>query len=262
MHPDISEFSYGYAVTEAFVSGNAGKITAAPAFPSLLEEGRSGGGYDVRIERNGIPTFFQFKLSDCMVRATAYEARAGLLDPPFYRFHLRPTRTSQQRGLLLALERRGNSVFYVAPMFYLRDELNRAYFNRTVLAQSVFIRPSDIGDLPDDEPHHVAFSQPRPWYVLSEPVRMNKPVDIAGFNRTVQSVLREKGRDALSQSSLRQLAEVMLSVLHEEDQRWSVSVREMQTFDNPLRTIAYLSRTFFGCELLIVSESELATRRG
>ena len=254
MRPDISEFSYGYAVTEAFVSGLAGNITAAPAFPSLLQEGRSGGGYDVRIERNGIPTFFQFKLSDCMIRATAYEAQEGLLTTPFYRVHLRPTRTSQQHRLLLALERLGNSVFYVAPMFHLREELNQAYFARTVLTQSIFVRPSDIGDLPDDGPHHIAFKQPGLWYLLSEPVRMEKPVDVESFSRTMQRDLREKGREALTPSSLSRLTHAMLSLLREGNWRWSVSLRDVEAFDDPLRTVAYLSRTFFGCELLIVRE--------
>jgi hypothetical protein len=37
MNPGISEFSYGYAVTEALVRGKPG-LTAAPIFPSLVAD--------------------------------------------------------------------------------------------------------------------------------------------------------------------------------------------------------------------------------
>lgn len=43
MKPDISEFSYGYAVTEALIWDEGLPIVGAPIFPSLIEEGRSGG---------------------------------------------------------------------------------------------------------------------------------------------------------------------------------------------------------------------------
>jgi len=75
MKPDISEFSYGYVVTEALVRGFGTDISAAPVFPSLVAEGREGGGYDVRIEISGIPLFLQFKLSDYMKRNRANEVR-------------------------------------------------------------------------------------------------------------------------------------------------------------------------------------------
>ena len=92
MHPDISEFSYGYALTESLVAAAGHRIRAAPVFPSLIDEGRPGGGYDVHIPFAGFPLFLQFKLSHKMVRASAEEVKQGLLSNPFYRFHLRPTR--------------------------------------------------------------------------------------------------------------------------------------------------------------------------
>jgi hypothetical protein len=64
MNPDFSEFSYGYAVTEELVASLKATVVAAPIFPSLYEEGKKGGGYDVKIPLSGKPIFLQFKLSN------------------------------------------------------------------------------------------------------------------------------------------------------------------------------------------------------
>ena|SRR2546425_11388435 len=80
MRADISEFSFGYAVTEALAQRWRPNLTAAPVFPSLLEEGKV--GYDVKLQRRGVPIFLQFKVSERMVRATAREVREGLLNVP------------------------------------------------------------------------------------------------------------------------------------------------------------------------------------
>jgi hypothetical protein len=43
-------------------------LKVAPVFPSLIQEGRTGGGYDVLLEP-GFPLFLQFKISQYMARA-------------------------------------------------------------------------------------------------------------------------------------------------------------------------------------------------
>jgi hypothetical protein len=145
VRPDISEFSFGYAVTEALADRWRPLLTAAPAFPSLLQEGLPGGGYDVKLERRGIPIFLQFKLSDCMVRSTAVEVQQGLLATPFYRMHVRPARHSDQHQMLCDLEATGATVRYVAPLFHLTAEFNDAYLSGRILERAIFLRPSAIG---------------------------------------------------------------------------------------------------------------------
>jgi len=71
MTPDISEFSYGFALTHELIALAGEPLRAAPIFPSLIEEGRAGGGYDVHLDVPGFPLFLQFKRSDCMVRRSA-----------------------------------------------------------------------------------------------------------------------------------------------------------------------------------------------
>jgi hypothetical protein len=51
METRLTEFSYGYCVTEELANGMGPVLKAAPYFPSLLAEGKPGGGFDVRIQR-------------------------------------------------------------------------------------------------------------------------------------------------------------------------------------------------------------------
>jgi hypothetical protein len=155
MRPLLSEFSYGYALTEELASGAFGTLVGAPIFPSLIQEGQPGGGYDLQLPLVGMPLFLQFKLSDRMVYRSAAEWKT--FKKPYYRMHIRPARHSDQHQLLLDLENTGEEVYYVAPEFHTTEELNTHYAVSTVAANSVWFRPSDIGILPDNDDHYVAF---------------------------------------------------------------------------------------------------------
>ncbi len=171
MKPDISEFSYGYAVTESFIWDTTLPVVGAPIFPSLIMEGRAG-GYDVAIPFEGVVLFLQFKLSHYMVRNSAFESRGGYLSMPFYRMHLRPRRHSRQHDMLLELEASGHPVLYAAPKFHRSHELNRAYLRRTIVQQSLLISPSIIGSLSDDGEHHLSFRNGSPVYLCSKPKKI------------------------------------------------------------------------------------------
>src|SRR5262245_45681687 len=145
MNPDFSEFSYGYAVTEEMVASLKAVIIGAPIFPSLYEEGKKGGGYDLKIPLAGKPIFLQFKLSDYLKKRSAKEHQQGKLRVPYYRMHLRPLRHSDQHNLLLDLDTSGETVFYIAPEFHLPEELNDHYLRKRVVQNSVAFRPRDIG---------------------------------------------------------------------------------------------------------------------
>ena len=132
MTPDISEFSYGFALTQELIK-IADPLRAAPIFPSLIEEGRAGGGYDVNLDIPGFPLFIQFKRSDCMKRRSAREAAPPFnLNPPFYRMKITERSRSAQHEMLLDLDDGTNEVFYAAPLFHTVEELNAAYGSVTV----------------------------------------------------------------------------------------------------------------------------------
>src|SRR5579863_6114902 len=127
MTPEISEFSYGFALTNEIVGWAS--LKAAPIFPSLIEEGKKGGGYDVKLDMPGVPLYLQFKRADCMTRRSAREIRKheALLSVPFYRFSITESGKSDQHTLLLALDDGTNEVFYAAPRFHELAEINQAW---------------------------------------------------------------------------------------------------------------------------------------
>ncbi|NIG76519.1 hypothetical protein F3J34_23390 [Klebsiella sp. Ap-873] len=170
MKSQFSEFTYGYTLVEE-LSRTFG-FRSVPTFPSLIDEGRDGGGYDVGLNIDGLPFFLQFKRTDFLSRANAshYTTFRG----SYYRFNLHAQRHSKQHELLLHLENSGNPVFYVAPKFHKSVELHDNYFNSSISINSIWIQPSSIGKLPDDDEHSICFnkseshvyfcSEPRPIY--------------------------------------------------------------------------------------------------
>ncbi|MDP3749714.1 MAG: hypothetical protein Q8Q88_22005 [Phenylobacterium sp.] len=171
--PEISEFSYGFALTNELVRW--AELSAAPIFPSLIEEGGPTGGFDVKLDRPGAPLYLQFKRSECMFRRSAREWKAvtaagGDLALPYYRFAITEALKSDQHELLLELDNAPNLVFYAAPRFHEISEINAAWQAEAVSARSVFVAPSQVGSL-DEERHSVAFDGMQTW-VCTEPRQM------------------------------------------------------------------------------------------
>lgn len=258
MKPDISEFSYGYALTEALIWDTGLPITAAPILPSLIEEGQSG-GYDVGIQFNGLLLFLQFKLSHFMTRGTAFETQQGLLDIPFYRMHLRPARHSRQHAMLLDLEATGEIVFYAAPKFHLPSELNTAYLSRSMIQRSFFIRPSTIGLLPDEWDHHVSFRDGFPVYFCSEPTKVRGEENSETAFKELHDIIEHNGYKKYDAPALDKLSEQMLSIIL----RHQISLRratfgaeyshKLKKDMKPIEKLRYLSRTYFDCEPVVVT---------
>jgi len=253
--PDISEFSFGYAITESLIRNSPFPLQAAPLFPSLVQEGRAG-GYDVRIPFSGFPLFLQFKLSDCMVRNSAYESQQGVLYPNFYRMHLRPTRYSQQHPMLLDLEADGNAVYYVAPIFHTNNKLNQTYLNDRMVECSLFIRPSEIGRLPDDNNHHISFKQSGSIYFCSKPKKIRERNEKEDFWHQLYELKRENGKIDGSEESIKQLLEKLLSVVekHRYHLAWFKRPEEFSKLIQmpPLFQIGYITRSILECELFVV----------
>lgn len=254
MKPDISEFSYGYAVTEELVAKHKARIVAAPAFPTLYKEGKAGGGYDVKIPIRGTPVFLQFKLSDCLQTRNAKEHRSLSLKLPYYRMHLRPLKHSQQHQLLLDLENSGESVYYIAPEFRTPTELNRHYLARDVIASSAAFAPSAIGSLPDEDEHYVVFEKGAAygWRCSDDPRQVERtalPVQL--------DMLRAKGR-RLGEEGLSELIRKMVSVIRECTASLDLphasqaDVEAIESQRVPLESVGYLARTYFSSELIII----------
>lgn len=243
MRPDISEFSFGYALTNELVARFHLGSVGAPVFPSLVEEGEV--GYDVALP--GIPVFLQFKLSDPMVRGTALEAsRLGL---PYYRMHLRPRRHSNQHELLLRLEAAGNEVYYVAPEFHTPADLNLAYDSGTVVDRAAFWRPRDIGSLVDDADHYIAFQvRGTVGYFCSEPREIPRTPALPLLENHLPIQAREHGQRS-SPEYWRRLAALLLSTYR--NLQWLAPVGQAsRRLQDPRDQAAFLAQSLYGCALL------------
>lgn len=217
-----------------------------------------GGGYDLELDREGtVPLFLQFKLADCMTRRTCREFRSGRLPLPCYRMHLRPKRFSRQHELLCDLQDRGEEVFYVAPAFHQPTELNIAYRNGQIRQRSLWLKPKDIGALPDSKDHHVSFRLPALWHLFSDPVEFKAPIDFEAFDEHMWRRVRAQSRTPLREL-LPRIAENVSSVADmreyiEESEK--AALREIMVDRPLLSTIAHYASVILECRLLLIGPS-------
>lgn len=186
-----TEFSFGYAFTENLIRSLATGPIGAPIFPNLLQEAQL--GYDVRIDLPGCPVFFQYKLPELMVRETAAEIAQHALpgiSVPFFRMPLMRRDLSDQHKLLIGLEKQfPDAVFYVAPVLPDVNSFDAAYKSAHVHQQSVFFSPGDIGALPDDKHHVVAYCNAGTAWMCSEP----RELEARGFEAIDERVRAHLG---------------------------------------------------------------------
>lgn len=250
MRAFFSEFSFGFAVTHELVTRVGRFRVGAPRFPSLVAEGREGGGYDVSLGIVGFPLFLQFKVSERMIRSTAREW--DVFQDPYYRFKLHAPRHSDQHQLLLDLENDGNSVYYAAPEFHHAEVLNEAFINQSVIDSTAFFSPAAIGPLPDQEEHAVVFLENRPvGYLCSERKeveRAAKGQEILGEmeRRTHQEQPRQFTEEFL-RGFADDIREIVANRIRIEPAVLDEAIIEM----DPLDQIAYLSHTFFDAEFMV-----------
>ena len=260
MRPLVSEFSFGYALTEEMASGRFGTLNGAPIFPSLYSEGKTGGGYDLKLPFTGIPIFLQFKLSHYLKTRKAKEW--NLYGQPYYRMHLRPLKYSDQHNLLLDLEKSGKLVFYVAPIFYTSNELNQYYSTNTVSSNSIFFKPSNIGPLPDHNEHYVAFSSSSSFgYLCSEEPKKIKATLKTDF---ISGILKLPNEDFKSIDSefFRSLSNSIQKYLIEKlNLREDIVLikekfleKNISDLISEATILTYLTRTYFNAEVIIISK--------
>jgi hypothetical protein len=253
MKPEISEFSYGYALTSNLVDRYDLKSAGAPIFPSLYEEGKTG-GYDVELPK--IAWFVQFKLSDCLKRGNA--RHAALIGVPHFRFEIRPARYSAQHQLLLDLEADGKDVFYCSPAFHTMSELNDAFRTGAVAARTVFVAPSFIGPLADPDDHDVAFVVgPGGVWFCSEPKEIRHETAEAIFIPSATRQRKFQPRPHRYDQFFTDLGEELMQVYEKSNARHrdidTGSLRPVRPVIGPSRFAAYASQVLFGCQLFVTA---------
>jgi hypothetical protein len=194
MKAHFSEFTYGFSLVSELASALG--CAAVPIFPSLIEEGKDGGGYDVEMGVGAVPLYLQFKLSEHLKTNNAKEAKhhSGYISAPYRRFHITSSKWSKQHALLLGLGSKNEHVYYCAPDFYTNDDLNYLWNNAYVADGSVFVHPTDIGPIIDDKTHAVCFNGMTlgraTCYLFSDPKPL-KNISIANLRRNIDYSLRK-----------------------------------------------------------------------
>jgi len=248
---DFSEFSYGYALTSELVDRYKLRLLGYPLFPSLTEEGKRGGGFDVKLP--GVPIFLQFKVPEVLTGSRANEA--ALLGLPHYRMRLRPLKYSDQHSLLLALEADGNDVYYACPEIDLPEQLNDAFINQTVEDRTWFFVPSDIGAL-DLKEHYIAYvaGASAGYFRSPEPVQELRRIPGETIFRLI---LPERVRTPRNHPTYDSLIRAMISIYAEHTGlgRDVTGLTILRSDRSPETTLAYLAQTLFDSQLLIFPES-------
>lgn len=270
MKVGYTEFSFGYGFTENLIRSSLSAPTGAPVFPHLVQEARL--GYDVRIDFPAVPQFYQYKLPELMKRNTAFEITGGLcpgLTVSFFRIALMRRDLSRQHQHLIDWEScyPGN-VFYAAPCLETTGTFNSAYNACAVHQRSVLFSPTDIGPLPDNKVHTIAYKSGLPvGYFCSEP-RSVKALAFDGLGDRLRaqfddtrytdcrSVARELRQNVLEGVSpvLRRAAPAMERRIRQaldQPRRATPPTREEQQVRADLLLAREISRIGFGLDLMI-----------
>lgn len=232
MESNLTEFSYGYAVTDEIVNHHLkGRVNTAPYFPSLQDEGKEG-GYDVKVSA----IFLQFKLSDYLKSKKSKEMY--LFGYPYYRMKLRCLKFSKQHYLLCNLERENpNQVFYIAPEFYEEKDLTNNFIMRKIIDNSALFSPLEIGYL-DDEKHYIVFDDRSDFgYLCSDnPLKKSK--------KKLSNIL-----EIFQEKSLKRLKNEMINILNNREVKVSSKILDNSEL-NDFEAINILAHHYFGCEVL------------
>jgi len=239
--------------------------SAAPVFPSLIAEGSSGGGYDVKIPLAPVPIFLQFKIPQ-VVRKKSRKMPPGF-SKPYLRMHLRTKRPNQHQ-LLLDLEASGKLVAYATPDFWSVTDLDNYYVAQEVPLKTRYFAPSDIGLL-DDKSHQVAYctGNPAAW-LFSEPQRLGGKFDAESFGRIISAGVR-KAHKQEPLNFLHNLSAMILELTNSKRPKNLTGTLfdhtakgEMQMDEGGTRVAiaareaAYLAQVRLGCTLVITGKKE------
>lgn len=271
---EFSEFSFGYALIDSIMHGGFDVEAMAPTFLNQRQEGNDGGGYDVKIPLRPVPLFLQFKVPQILNRWGKNKPLNFSL--PYYKIHLRTNQNRHQHNLLVDLAKHCKqplSVLYAAPEFDSIKELDFYYSSRLITEHTAFFSPLDIGNL-DNKSHHIAYHSDISYaYLYSEPTLLRKRL-----SNDIKQVLCQMCKDANATNAdqfitntLESLVELISNygyyrLIDEATFREKLRLPQIDTLSNyyayrvkievgekTVQRIAYLARTYLGCEFFILS---------
>ena len=257
----ISEFTFGFAFLFEQTRAHWGNLRIAPILPSLWAENDR--GWDANLPVNGTDFYYQFKLSDFMVRPTAAHWRDGPYQGPYFRIRLHKHDQNKQHRLLRALSAVSPETYYVAPETNSEDAFNLAFLAGTVTNSSRMIPLVDCEEIHDGDQHDITYQLGDPaWTFHSKPSRHEKSVagkDLTGHYQGTRGKWRRID-DEFASALFRSASETVLRT-RERQAPFEGPEEELLDFDpeNRKRTdvigrTARVLSAFFGVTLVIVGE--------
>ena len=172
---------------------------------------------------------------------------------------LRARKYSNQHDSLLALEKKGNAVYYAAPVFHTPEELNEIYLNDKVIEKTIFIQPSQIGEINDDKEHDVSFSPSlRYGYRLSQPRLIRNIMDSESFISAIESKITEYsirfGPNSNSEIFLELTNQILSTVPSEYSENTPYLMSQLRGME-PLEKLSFSTQVFLGSQLIFIGRN-------
>ena len=114
-------------------------------------------GWDAHLPTNGTDFYYQFKLSDYMVRPTATYWRDGTYHGPYFRVRLHKHDLNKQHCNLRALSATFPETYYVAPETDSMAIFNQAFLTGTMTDHSRMISLAECDDVNDGAQHYITY---------------------------------------------------------------------------------------------------------
>jgi len=204
MKPEITDISYSTSLTFELVTQYGFLTLGAPIFPSLRKESI----YQTDMNAKSVLLFFQYKLSEHIIGT-----KASLRDDwgvPYYRFLIHPKNKNQRLELLLHLEELNHPVYYVAPEFHTKSGLYESLMQKTVLDNSTFWSPRQIGPLVRSERNMLSYKKDSLFGIL-EPEKRKVSGAIKGIGLLSEIKLKfETNKEVNDNKRLVNLGDQML----------------------------------------------------
>ena len=236
-------------------------MTAVPILPSL--RGEADDGWDARLPIKGVPNYYQFKLSDYLVRSNAkYFNEPPFYTNPYYRIALHRRDNNRQHQRLRELSRKAPETYYVAPETSDVAKFNDFFLNSSVIDVSRMIPVRDCEDISDDRQHFITYQKGRTrWHEHSEPVRHEWSI----LGSEHESFL-DSQRDSAKRLDLdfaRKLWEtnsklagqvLTMESPRRQDEEQTLIPETEHTRKGFLKAAADIAMTYFGATLVIIGE--------
>ena len=251
MGPDFSEFSYGFAFTQEYISRNPG-LVKAPELPSLIDEAQK--GFDLKLDYLGHAKFFQFKLS-------AYMDRRGTLHwchhkEPHFRVRISTkskNRRPSQHTVLKRLSKKEQNVLYVAPRFHSQAQFDRFYRDEKITTNSLWAPLRSLPCEPENETHYMTFTTNQ-----NKPDWHSEKTELTGEFTAEEHYAMTDERYRIDEDYFRQLRSTLVGALSGSSVREEREQSRRDDIADVLRDVHRLLTVEFGLHLALLVEPEVS----